>query len=1424
MKIPRLSVLASLAVTFTILLCASSSAFADYTVRGTFSYEDRDFNLYGFTNVKHTRPIRYADVEVWAAGKSLAAGATDQNGNYSITVPGSTAQAISVRCYATAPATSGFLLDVRRNSNQHTNFSDPNGAIWYIETGQIPYAGTPTLDAGTVTAPSTNEGNAFNVWDVIIDGLEFVNALTGGFPADKLTAVWSSAYSKYSSYYAGPSSVPTLTKKYFFLASAYDDAVIYHQFGHFVADTYSKLDGPAISADGFLPIFGDGDQDMRMAWAEGVAMFIGASIRQFKGYAQPEAYVVTDGTNAVRSFEILSLTAPPYALPLVNPALASTSGSTNMLAVASALWNVTSGPVLQRPFSDVWRALTAMKSITSPGITTDKFWDTWFSPAVGNGNLSEMQAVFGARGIEFFADAQEPDDSPANAPAISTAQLQPASGPKVVINEILVAGVNAIELFNAGDTTADLTGWTVATVASAPTGSLVNVLDMPVCQLKAGGFVLLIEASGTSSSSVIYFNSKFPWISGADGACDLRDSTGAGKDFVRWGSSRYIGTSGFTGTNPPSPVLGKTIGRDFNGTDTNSGDDWKEQLPSLGTFNLTGLEMHHTLYPAGDMDYTAFNATAGRLYAIETVNLTNGADTVLDIIAPDGTTVLATGDDYGPTSASRILWTASSSGRYYVLCRRYQGSSNLAEYGSYDLRILESASPLGIPGPDILTVSKPGLGGRYQTIGDAVDAAGNGDTIQIIDSGRYLENLIITGKSITLKVAGGQNPILDGRSGSGPALALVSLKNVRIDSLTIVGGTQGIWIWNGNAMIVNTIVSRATDSKLGDGVEVVGTGTNATLVNCTVVYNTRLGLGVFSNATVRISNSILRDNKGGADVGGDTTATASTIYVTNSLVGKQQTGLDIIDRRGNISVDPKFVDPANDDFHLQSSSPVIDKGDSLDQDLPATDAWGAPRAMDGGTGLGARPDMGAFEYCSLSSLGSLAVFPQIAVGGNPEYRTSVIAVNPGSQPVVVNVALIQNGSEPLRVSASGKVDSSFPIVISPGGTTRLETSIPYPGDTLQGYARLLSNLPLNGSALFKLMSGNSVVSEAGVGLSKPTRSFTIYIDNLNDAYSGYAIANYGTAVAHLTLTLRDKFGNVIQPSQPAASSLALFAGQHIAEFAFQRFANEAGAGFEGSIEFAGDQNVSAVALRYDNWSTAPVFSTIPVLVDEMATTLYFPQAADGAGYHTNFILVNPGTIDTTARLEFFDNDGKPMQLSIEGGSRTSYDVPVLKAKGVFRLITQGASSPISVGWVKVTSQQPIGGSAIFQNIPASLIASEAGVASSPLASHFAAYVSSIGDAQSGLAICNPNDNQVSITLKLRDTAGNVVATRQFSLLPKGHVATFFSGQNQWFPTGFDEFEGTLEVVATGGQVSAVALRYDNVGGTVFATLPVTIIQ
>ena len=95
------------------------------------------------------------------------------------------------------------------------------------------------------------------------------------------------------------------------------------------------------------------------------------------------------------------------------------------------------------------------------------------------------------------------------------------------------------------------------------------------------------------------------------------------------------------------------------------------------------------VFPNGDVDFYVFAAGAGdRVYAATMTSLSANAsvDSVLDLLATDGTTVLETDNDdgsFGATSSSIAGFTIPSAGSYYLRVRHNVGTSQLRPYRLY---------------------------------------------------------------------------------------------------------------------------------------------------------------------------------------------------------------------------------------------------------------------------------------------------------------------------------------------------------------------------------------------------------------------------------------------------------------------------------------------------------------------------------------------------------------------------------------------------------------------------------------------------------------------------------------------------------------------------------------------------------------------
>jgi len=110
-----------------------------------------------------------------------------------------------------------------------------------------------------------------------------------------------------------------------------------------------------------------------------------------------------------------------------------------------------------------------------------------------------------------------------------------------------------------------------------------------------------------------------------------------------------------------------------------------DSIAEAKVLNLAGFPVQHNICPAGDQDWHSLNIfTVPMTLTVRTFNLLNDADTVLYLYYTDGSTLLAWDDDSGGGKASRLQYTFTKVGTYYILVRDYDATA-FSTYRRYQI-------------------------------------------------------------------------------------------------------------------------------------------------------------------------------------------------------------------------------------------------------------------------------------------------------------------------------------------------------------------------------------------------------------------------------------------------------------------------------------------------------------------------------------------------------------------------------------------------------------------------------------------------------------------------------------------------------------------------------------------------------------------
>ena len=373
---------------------ATPSASVSLTVIGTVKYEDKKYGISGFTGNTSYQAVRFAEVEAVdvLTNAVVATATTGANGSYNLPLL-STAQDktiyIRIISAASSPVSSATPL---------VNVKSTSGVFYAVAGANFAATGAAMTQ---ISIPVSNPAaGAFNILDVFTSGAEFVQSLSRGAYPTVATAFWQTGNSLGTYYCSGganstcPRGAGIYVLSYGGDTDEYDDDVLWHEYGHFIADKYSKDDSP-----GGKHRLTSNDLDLRLTWSEGwgdffptaVKIWLGSTLRS--STAVPSMYVDTSGTSG-GYFD--------FGIPYPDDTNRNYFYSSNEAAVAKVLIESSAAHTMQ----NVWDTFASIQTATSP-VNLEVFWDAW-----NFANKPDIAAILAERQIKYSADSYEGDNSP----------------------------------------------------------------------------------------------------------------------------------------------------------------------------------------------------------------------------------------------------------------------------------------------------------------------------------------------------------------------------------------------------------------------------------------------------------------------------------------------------------------------------------------------------------------------------------------------------------------------------------------------------------------------------------------------------------------------------------------------------------------------------------------------------------------------------------------------------------------------------------------------------------------------------------------------------------------------------------------------------------------------------------------------------
>jgi len=315
-----------------------------------------------------------------------------------------------------------------------------------------------------------------------------------------------------------------------------------------------------------------------------------------------------------------------------------------------------------------------------------------------------------------------------------------------------------------------------------------------------------------------------------------------------------------------------------------------------------------------------------------------------------------------------------------------------------------------------------------------------------------------------------------------------------------------------------------------------------------------------------------------------------------------------------------------------------------------------------------------------------------------------------------------------------------------------------------GYARLETSVGsvASGMAILGFHSNGALVSEVSVPATRTMLSGRVYAEINGAVDTAIAIANPNSERAVISFFFTDPEGRDF-----GRGTFSVAANVQTSKFLSEP-------PFNGSLQartftFQASAPIAVTVLRgRTNENAALVMTALPVADLSFSTKAVanVPHFVEGGGWTTELLLVNPSDQAVSGSVKFV-------------GTLSSSNTYSIAARSSIHLEPPSSATAIQSGWIQIApdvdSPTPTG-AAIFSFNSDGVTVTETSAGAVPANTAFQLYTedSSNGMIRTGVAIMNPSDMSVDVSLESSNANGSPLATAAITVPAKGHRALFLN--------------------------------------------------